>query len=53
MKEQSIKTSITFILISIALAGFSVLSGCNTMEGLGQDVDEVGDSLEEEAREHN
>jgi predicted small secreted protein len=28
-----------------------VLSGCNTVEGVGQDVENVGDAIGDEARE--
>jgi predicted small secreted protein len=27
------------------------LAGCNTMEGLGQDVEEAGEAIEQEAEE--
>lgn len=29
------------------------LSACNTIEGMGKDVEEAGDTIENEAREHN
>ncbi len=29
-----------------------VLSGCNTMEGIGEDVESAGDSVEDEAEEN-
>lgn len=28
-----------------------VLTGCNTMEGLGEDMEEAGDAIEQEAEE--
>jgi predicted small secreted protein len=34
----------------IALLG---LSACNTMEGLGQDMEQAGQEIEEEAQEHD
>lgn len=37
--------SLTFILL---LSG-GLLTGCNTMEGFGQDVENVGEEIEEEA----
>jgi predicted small secreted protein len=29
--------------------GLSFLAGCNTIEGIGQDVEELGEEIEEEA----
>ncbi|MCL7751461.1 entericidin A/B family lipoprotein [Guyparkeria hydrothermalis] len=38
----------------VLLAGpLAFLSGCNTMEGLGQDTQELGESIEGEAQEHD
>ena len=38
----------------VILAGpLAFLSGCNTMEGLGQDTEELGESIESEAEEHD
>ncbi len=38
----------------VVLAGpLAFLSGCNTMEGLGQDTEELGESIESEAEEHD
>ena len=39
------KTSATLIALSFALA----LAGCNTFRGLGQDVQKVGNKIEEKA----
>ena len=45
-------------LIALALAAtftlpsFALLSGCNTMEGAGQDVQAGGAKIKEEAREN-
>lgn len=36
-----------------ALIGATALSACNTVEGVGQDVEQAGDNLEETAREAN
>jgi predicted small secreted protein len=37
----------------LALAGYvAVMAGCNTMEGVGQDVKAGGQKLEQEAKEH-
>jgi predicted small secreted protein len=38
-------------LLSVAalfLAAFMVLSGCNTLEGMGEDAEVVGDEVDEE-----
>nr|WP_297460832.1 entericidin A/B family lipoprotein [uncultured Halomonas sp.] len=37
--------ALTFIL----LLGGGLLTGCNTMEGFGQDVENAGEEIEEEA----
>lgn len=40
------------LLAIMMLAGFGLgLAGCNTMEGLGQDIEQSGEALEEEAEE--
>lgn len=42
------------IALLIAMAGsLTLLAGCNTMEGLGEDTQELGESIEGEAEEHN
>ena len=33
------------------LAGLLALGGCNTMAGLGQDIEQGGEALEQEAKE--
>ena len=41
------------LLASALLAGlFGTLAGCNTMEGVGKDVQAGGKEIKEEAREH-
>lgn len=35
----------------IALAFSLLLMGCNTIEGMGQDIEEAGEEIEEEADE--
>jgi len=37
------------ILMLIAMLSVISLSGCETMEGLGRDLQNLGDSIEEEA----
>jgi predicted small secreted protein len=39
------------LLTASLLAGLLALGACNTMEGLGQDVENTGEALEEEASE--
>lgn len=39
-------------LALLGLAAFSVLgAGCNTVEGVGQDVEALGDNIEDAARD--
>ena len=40
------KAITTATLVAVAL----LLAGCNTMKGFGQDVQKVGDKIEEKAR---
>ena len=44
-------TKIVLLLFSIAL-GSSALTGCNTIQGAGQDVSKAGSKISEEAQEH-
>ncbi|MCC6474328.1 MAG: entericidin A/B family lipoprotein [Burkholderiales bacterium] len=37
-------------MIALLLACATVLSGCNTMRGLGQDIERAGEVLQEKAR---
>ncbi len=47
-KELTMK-KLTILLL---LGGFTLgLAGCNTMEGLGEDIESGGEELEEEANE--
>lgn len=42
------------LLVLLAILGGLTLplSACNTMEGLGQDVEDAGEAIEEEAEEN-
>ncbi|HER35164.1 MAG TPA: entericidin A/B family lipoprotein [Halothiobacillaceae bacterium] len=40
-------------LLILLASPIAILSGCNTMEGLGQDTQELGQSIEGEAEEHD
>ncbi|WP_322521995.1 entericidin A/B family lipoprotein [Guyparkeria halophila] len=47
-------TTLKRMSLLVILAGpLAFLSGCNTMEGLGQDTEELGESIESEAEEHD
>ena len=37
-------------LLIATLAALFVLAGCNTMEGLGKDIQKAGDKIEEAAK---
>ena len=39
-------------LVALAMAFALGLSACNTMEGVGEDIEEGGDAIKDEAREH-
>jgi len=41
-------------ILALAFVGGTtlVLTGCNTMEGLGRDVEKGGDKIKTEAQEH-
>jgi entericidin B len=42
------------VLAILILAGvFGTLPGCNTMEGAGKDIQQGGQAITNEAREHN
>ena len=43
------KTISKYLVFFITLSGLCLLTACNTMEGLGKDVEKVGDEIEEAA----
>lgn len=48
-----IKRIFALFLASLFLAGTAAtLTGCNTMEGAGKDIERGGEELKEEAQEH-
>ena len=48
-----IKRIFALLLAALFLAGASVtLTGCNTVEGAGKDIEKGGDAIKDEAREH-
>lgn len=44
---------ITSPLIAIALLGASMVAACNTVEGVGEDVQAAGQAVEQTAQESN
>ena len=44
---------ITSPLIALALLGASALAACNTVEGIGEDTQSVGEAVEQTAEEAN
>jgi len=33
----------------VSVAGLALLSGCNTVEGVGRDIERAGDAIQDEA----
>ena len=53
MKGDTRKRLIALALAAtFALPSFALLSGCNTVEGAGKDIQAGGSKVKEEAREH-
>jgi predicted small secreted protein len=47
------KTGVRFLLALIALAiVVPQLSGCNTMQGAGKDIENAGEAIQDEAEEN-
>ncbi|MCL7743350.1 entericidin A/B family lipoprotein [Guyparkeria hydrothermalis] len=40
-------------LLAALIAPMAILSGCNTVEGLGEDTQDLGESIDNEAEEHD
>jgi predicted small secreted protein len=38
-------------LAALSFAGIMMSAGCNTVEGVGRDVERLGDAIEDEARD--
>lgn len=48
-----IKRIFALLLAALSLAGLAAtLTGCNTMEGAGKDIEKGGQEIKEEAQEH-
>jgi predicted small secreted protein len=41
-----------FLLLAMVTFYVLAMTGCNTMEGMGQDVQKAGEKLEESAKKH-
>jgi entericidin B len=39
------------LLPLVSVAGLAVLSGCNTVEGVGRDLERAGDAIQDEAED--
>ena len=50
-KGNAMTRKLVMMLFAIAL-GSSVLTGCNTVRGVGTDIKAAGSELQQEAREH-
>ena len=51
--EFSFMRKITSPLIALALLGATALAACNTVEGVGEDVQAAGQAVEQTAQETN
>ena len=40
------------LMVAMAMAMSFVVTGCNTVEGVGKDIERGGEKLQGEAREH-
>jgi predicted small secreted protein len=49
MTKSAFVTLLTMLFVIGAAATFT---GCNTVEGAGQDIEKAGSAISEEAREH-
>jgi entericidin B len=49
MKEHEMLNKLLALLV---LAGVLTMTGCNTMSGMGKDVEAAGDSLEDSAEKN-
>jgi predicted small secreted protein len=48
-EKRTMKTLLSFALIALALASSALLSGCNTVQGVGKDVKAAGNGIEKAA----
>jgi predicted small secreted protein len=50
MNYDKLPRILSFALLSAVLA--ASLTGCNTVEGAGKDIEEAGEEIQEEAADH-
>ena len=50
-ERNAMNAKILAVILSLAF-GASTLSGCNTVQGAGKDVEKAGNKIQEEAVEH-
>ena len=51
-REFIMKTFMATLMVAMALATSFVVTGCNTVAGVGKDIERGGEKLQGEAREH-
>ncbi|MDI1299319.1 entericidin A/B family lipoprotein [Methylotenera sp.] len=47
-----LKKTFTLMFTTLFLAGNMALTGCNTVEGAGKDIEKGGKAIKDEASEH-
>jgi entericidin B len=47
-----LKKTFVLIMTTLFLAGTVALTGCNTVEGAGKDIEKGGKAIKDEASEH-
>jgi predicted small secreted protein len=43
------KKTLQLLLFSLSLTGLFILSGCNTIDGAGEDIENAGDAIQDSA----
>lgn len=51
-REIIMKAIASILMLAVAMAMTFVVTGCNTVEGVGRDIERGGEKLQGEAREH-
>ena len=49
--EPAQRKLLTLAMLSALVLGLTALAGCNTMDGMGQDMEAAGEAVSESARE--
>jgi predicted small secreted protein len=47
-----LKKTVTLLIALSFIPGVALMSGCNTVQGAGQDISKAGQKVEKEAAEH-